>query len=334
MADLRFAIVGTGMGSDRARKAANTPGARLAAICTLDEERGRKLAGELECDLVADYDALLARDDVDVVGVLTPSGCHCDFAIRAMKAGKHAFTTKPMDIRVAKCDEAIRVAREAGRLLAVDFDCRYLPINHQVRQAIRSGKLGRVFMADLRMKWYREQSYYDGGTPAGWRSRLETEGGSAANQAVHYIDLLQWWLGPINTVQGRIGTFAHAIETEDNTNALVAFAGGAWGIIQTSTSNYPDLGTTIEISGDNGTLISRANEVALFKTRDDDAPSLDAYPVDPNLPTNIIEDMVAAIATGRKPMCPPEEGRQSVAAFCAIYESARTGKMVELWGAA
>lgn len=327
---VRFAIVGTSMGRDRAHKAANTSGAKLAAVCSLDVEGGKKIAEQYGCDFVADYDALLEKDDVDAVGVMTPSGWHCDFAIKAMRAGKHAFTTKPMDIRVEKCDEALRVMQETGKILAVDFDSRYSPINHRIRQAIRSGKLGRVLQADLRMKWYRTQDYYDGGLPAGWRSRLETEGGSAANQGVHFLDLLQWWLGPVKTVQGRIGTFTHTIETEDNTNALLTFESGAWGILQTSTSNYPELGTVMEISGDKGTLVWKDNQVTLFKTMEEETPSLEAYPVDPSLPRNIIEDLVAAITTGRRPQCPPEEGRRSVALFCAVYESARTGETVEL----
>lgn len=327
---VRFGIVGTGMGYDRARKAANTPGAALVAVCSLDEARGRKAAEEFNCEFIPRYEEMLAREDIDAIGVFTPSGWHCDFAIQAMKAGKHAFTTKPMDIRVEKCDEAIRVAKETGKVLAVDFDSRYRPINHQIRMAIRSGKLGRIFLADLRMKWWREQSYYDGGVPAGWRSRLETEGGSAANQAVHFIDLLQWWLGPVQSVQGRSGTLTHKIETEDNTNALLTFTNGAWGTLVTSTSVYPNLGTTIEISGDNGTLAWKDGKVTLFQTKDEEAPSLEAYQVDPELPKHIIDDMVKAITQGKTPQCTAEEGRKSVAIFCALYESAKRGRAIEL----
>jgi predicted dehydrogenase len=327
---VRFGIVGTGMGYDRARKAARTEGARLVAVCTLDEERGRKAAAELDCEFIPDYEAMLAREEIDAIGVYTPSGRHCDFAIQALQAGKHAFTTKPMDIRVEKCDAAILAAKAAGKVLAVDFDSRYVPLNHQVRMALRSGKLGKPFLADLRMKWYREQSYYDGGAPAGWRSRRETEGGSAANQAVHYLDLLQWWMGPVKSVQGRIGTLTHEIETEDNTNALVTFESGAWGALITSTSSFPDLGTALEISGAEGTLSWQNGKVVLFRTKTEEAPSLDAFTFDPTLPKHIIEDMVGAITQGRTPICPPEEGRKSVALFCAIYESARTGKALEL----
>lgn len=328
--EIRFGIVGSGMGQNRARMVARTNGARLVAICTLDIPRGRRIAEELKCELIPDYDDMLARDDIDVVGILTPSGLHGEFAVKAMRAGKHVFVTKPMDIRVERCDEMIRVSKETGKILAVDFDLRYSPVNHRIRQAIWDGKLGRIFLGDMRMKWYRSQEYYDGGFPPKWRSKLETEGGSAANQGVHFIDLLQWWLGPVSSVYGRAGTFAHDIETEDNTNALITFRNGAWGIIQTSTSIFPDLGTTIEISGDKGTIIWKDGEVTLFRTMDEEHPSLDIYDVDPKMPRNIVEDMIMSIVEGRKPMCSSEEGRESVAIFCAIYESARTGKVVEL----
>ena len=323
--DIRFAIVGTGMGYGRARRVTETPGARLVAVCTLDEERGRKAAEEFGCAVVRDLDELLRRDDIDVVGIMTPSGLHCEHAIRAMKAGKHVYTTKPMDIRVERCDEAIRTARETGRLLCVDFDSRYVPDNHRIRQALRSGAIGPVLNADLRMKWFRRQSYYDGGVPAGWRSRLDTEGGSAANQAVHYLDLLLWWLGPVRCVQGRIGTLGHSIETEDAAQALLTFENGTWGIIQTTTCSYPELGTAIELTGQKGTLSWKDNEVVRYEVEAGDPMPLESFPVDPELPRNIIEDVVGVLTRGRTPMCTADDGRASVALFDAVYRSARSG---------
>jgi predicted dehydrogenase len=327
MADeIRFAIIGTGMGYGRARRVTETPGARLVAVCSLDEERGRKAAEEFGCEFIRNYEDVLARHDVDVVGIMTPSGLHCEHAIQALQAGKHVYTTKPMDIRLEQCDAAIAAAREAGRLLCVDFDSRYVPDNHRIRQALRSGAIGPVLNADLRMKWYRKQSYYDGGVPPGWRSRRATEGGSAANQAVHYLDLLLWWLGPVESVQARIGTLGHAIETEDAAQALITFKSGAWGVIQTTTCSYPELGTAIELTGRKGTLSWKDNEVVRYEIEDGEPPSLNSFPVDHDLPKNIIEDVVGVLTRGRKPMCPPEEGRASVALFDAIYRSAHTGE--------
>ncbi len=156
MADeVRFGIIGLGMGLNRARIAAKTPGVKLAVVCSIEPGKAEQVGKELGCDWTTDYEEVLARGDVDVVGVMTPSGTHCDFAIQALQAGKHVYTTKPMDIRVEKCDAAIAAAEKAGKILAVDFDSRYNPANHRLRMAVRSGKLGKMLAGDLLMKWYR-----------------------------------------------------------------------------------------------------------------------------------------------------------------------------------
>ena len=155
--EIRFGIVGLGMGANRAKITAQTDGAKLVCVCDILEDKARKVSDELNCDWTTDYEKMLARDDIDAVGVLTPSGMHADFSMMAARAGKHVFTTKPMDILLEKCDELIQVAEEAGVILAVDFGERYGPANKRVRNAIQSGLLGRIILADLRMKWYRAQ---------------------------------------------------------------------------------------------------------------------------------------------------------------------------------
>ena len=141
---------------------------RGGGIWRKEEEKAKETAEELGCEWSTSLEDVLARDDIDAVGVFTPSGTHCEYAIQAFKAGKHAFTTKPMDIRVEQCDAAIQAAEEAGVILAVDFGYRYERFNHQVKAAIDTGMLGKVFLGDVRLKWHRKQSYYDGGFPEGW----------------------------------------------------------------------------------------------------------------------------------------------------------------------
>ena len=331
MADeLRWGILGLGMGRNRANAAAKTAGVKLACVCSIEPGKAEAVGKELGCDWTTDYEEMFAREDLDVIGVMSPSGMHCDFVIQALQAGKHVHTTKPMDIRVEKCDAAIAAAKKAGKILAVDFDSRYNPANHQLRAAIQSGKLGKVFSCDLLMKWYRAQSYYDGGSPAGWRSRKATEGGSIANQGVHFIDLIQWFLGPVESVYGKSGTFNHQIETEDQTMALLTYKSGAWGIVHTTTCSTPDLGSVIEINGTQGTILWKDNQVTLYKSEVDPESKLENFPVDPNLPKNIIEDLASAITKGTPVQCSGEEGRKSVQIFTAIYESSNTGKAVAI----
>ena len=331
MADeVRFGIIGLGVGAGRARRAAQTPGAKLICICSLEEEKAKKMSGELNCDWTADYEKMLERDDIDAVGVFTPSGTHADFAIMAAKAGKHVFTTKPMDILVEKCDELIETAAKAGVIQAVDFDQRYSAGNKRLQKAIQSGVLGHIILADLRMKWYRAQSYYDGGSPPAWRSKRRYEGGSAANQGVHFLDLIQWIVGPVKTVYGKNGTFAHKIETEDCSIAMLEFESGSWGMVQTTTTSNPGLGSELELTGSNGTLSWKDSKVVLFNVADNPDASLDDVEIEPGGPANIIEDMVSAITKGTPVAVNGAEGRKSVAIFNAIYESSRTGKVIEL----
>ncbi len=340
------------MGGARARLVPETAGAELAAVCDVWEERGLKLQKELGCEYIRDYDEMLARDDIDVVGVFTPSGMHAEFSRKALEAGKHCFSTKPMDIAVEACDAVIKTAEDTGLVFAVDFGSRYNAVNHQIRDAIQSGAVGKIILGDLRIKWFRSQDYYDIGYPEGWRRRRATEGGSLANQAVHYLDLLQWWLGPVDTVYGARGTYGHDIETEDATAGMLRFSSGAVGMVMTTTCSFPDLGSTCEITGSTGTIGWQDQEITRFTAAKvegvgvggrpqyvlpENAPtpeavelSADDFSAPEDLPANIIEDMVAAINGGKPVQCDGYEGRKTVALFNAVYESSDTGQPVKV----
>jgi predicted dehydrogenase len=234
-----------------------------------------------------------------------------------------------MDFLVEKCDAAIQAAKDAGKVLAVDFGNRYSKENQRLKAAIDQGVIGKVFLGDVKMKWWREQSYYNGGFPAGWRSRKETEGGSIANQGVHYVDLIYWLLGPVKEVYGRSATMTHDIETEDITIAQLTFQSGAWGLITTTTSSYPNLGTAVEISGTNGTVRWGQRGGVEVITKEEESVDLSQFEV-PDAPADIAEDMVSAITKGTPPVVSGEEGRKSVEIFCAAYASAQSGSPVAI----
>ena len=133
---------------------------------------------------------MIARDDVDAVGIYTSSGTHCDYAIEAIAAGKHAFVTKPMDILVEKCDAAIRAAKDASKVLAVDFGNRYSKANQQLKAALDQGIIGQIFLGDVKMKWWREQSYYNGGFPGRMAQPQRNRGRVNPRRAFCRSDLL------------------------------------------------------------------------------------------------------------------------------------------------
>lgn len=327
------------MGEGRASLCAQTPGADLVAVCDLSAARGREAERDLGVPWLDSYDELLQRADVDVVGLWTPSGSHAGMALQALRAGKHVCMTKPMDITTAACDAAIHEAQNRGLLLAVDFEQRYQPRNHRVKRALDTGAVGRPLLADLRMKWYRAQSYYDAGVPQRWRSRLDTEGGSLANQAVHFLDLMLWWVGDAERVAGRRGTYGHDIRTEDAAAAVVQFRGGAVGSVLTTTCSVPGAEAEMSVNGSWGTLHWKDEDVPRLKhvppaarTGSDAfraagaaaapavaAGDLIAYPVPDDLPENIFQDLVSALRNGTDLQCDGREGRRTVALFEAVY---------------
>ena len=196
------------------------------------------------------------------------------------------------------------------------------------------------------MKWYRAQSYYDAGLPQSWRSRLDTEGGSLANQAVHFLDLLLWWAGDPERVAGRRHTLGHDIRTEDATCAMIQFKSGAAGSVLTTTCSFPDRGSELTLSGRWGTLAWNDGEVDFRHLpaaqrnggdafRGEAGPSaepgdLNAYPDPPAVPDNIFADVVSALRRGTAVQCDGREGRRTVALFEAIYAASDRNAWVEV----
>ncbi|HEV7213851.1 MAG TPA: Gfo/Idh/MocA family oxidoreductase [Chloroflexota bacterium] len=333
---IRFGIAGMGVGRSRAERVVRANGATLSAIFDHRPDNARKLAEGWGCQATASFAELIQREDVDVVGIFTPSGTHGDLAIQAMRAGKHAIVTKPPDVSVAKIDAMRQVAEDSGRLLAVDFDMRYRDSVRKMKAAVDAGKLGQPIFGDMRLKWWRPQAYFVGGMPEGWRGTWAMDGGgSLANQGVHDLDILQWCMGPVRSVRARTRVFAHRIETEDACQVFLEFTSGAWGLIETTTTVWGGLGRAIELHGTRGTISMFDGEIGAWRFADDEpstAAGTDRDAVtrsswEPALPgdrpQNIIEDVVAALMRGTPLACPPEEGRKSVAILEAVYRSSR-----------
>ncbi len=319
-----FAVVGLGMGQDRCAKVVAAKGARLAAVCDVNETLAREVAGTYGVPWHRDYNEAVARDDVDVVFVLTPSGLHADVALAAAERGKHVVSTKPIEVTIERADRMIAACKDAGVMLAVDFECRYRAENVRIRQAIERGDFGKLILGEARLKWYRSDKYYEG-----WHGTWRLDGGgSLINQTVHQIDLLVWFMGPAKKVWGKMGVFSHKIETEDLGMAMIEFENGAVGTIL-GTTTYPyDRPPVVEVHGDKAAVVTEGDRIVLWKPEPDDAGF--TY----EGPNNVVEDVVEVLRNGGKPRVDGEEGMRSLRLIVAVYESARTGKEVLLSGSA
>lgn len=322
-----FAVVGLGMGASRSRMIAQTEGARLVAVADIREERARKVAEELSCDAATDYHTLLDRSDIDVIMVMTPSGMHADVAIDALEAGKHVIVTKPMEVTLERADMIIEAAERTGRLLAVDFEARYFPTMVRIKRAILEGMFGKLILAEARLKWYRSQEYYE---RSGWRGTWRYDGGgSLANQTIHLIDLLLWFMGDVEEVDAaHIGVYAHEIETEDLGMALLRFKNGAVGAILGTTTFPRDAYSGVEVHGVDGGVIAHVfvGDVEQWFFRDSDRQPPDVTP----RVRNVIEDVISALREGTPVEVDGREGRRSIELLTAIYRSAQEQRPVKL----
>jgi predicted dehydrogenase len=343
MDPIRFAIIGAGnIGKILAEAIAHVPQARVSVVCNRTEATGRPLAGRHNADWVADYQAAVGRDDVDVVAVCTPSGTHMEIAIAAAEAGKHLLVEKPLEITLSRVDRIIEAVDKAGVILACVFPRRFAVGVETTKAALEAGRLGTMTLADVYVKWHRDQAYYD----ADWRGTWALDGGGALmNQSIHQIDMLQWLAGPVESVFARAATLAHDMETEDTACAVLTFENGALGVIQGATSAWPGDQAKTEIRGSGGSIVLEDGRIALWKLAGaepgEEARMLNleaAQGSGASDPTAIgyemhrrqVVDLVEAIAGKRPPKILGQEARKSVEIIRAMYHSAQTGRPVSL----
>jgi predicted dehydrogenase len=340
---VRFALVGAGnIAKIYVAAFAVIPDAHVTVVCSRTEAPGRALAEKCGAQWVADFHAAVQRDDVDAVVVATPSGTHADVAVAAAQAGKHLLVEKPLDITLARVDSILQAAEKAGVVLASVYPLRFTEGAQRAKAALEAGRLGQLALADVSVKWFRPQSYYDNA----WRGRWAVDGGGALmNQAIHNVDLVQWLAGPVTSVVGRTTTLAHKMETEDTMSALLSYANGALGVIQGATSCWPGDPARVELHGDRGTIVLEEGRIVVWKLQDA-APgeeeamlaleqaagsgAADPMAIGFEKHRRQIVDLIEAIRTGRPPAIQGAEARRSVEIVRAIYRSAATNAPVLL----
>ncbi|MDE0301210.1 MAG: Gfo/Idh/MocA family oxidoreductase [Candidatus Poribacteria bacterium] len=322
---VNFAVVGLGMGRNRAQMIKDTDGAELNCVVDLQADLAKKTAQELGTDWEANLDDVLGRGDIDCVMVMTPSGTHAEIGIRAAKAGKHVVTTKPMDVSTEACDRLIAACDEAGVKLAVDYQSRYVDSNYRVAEALSRGWLGRPILGEIRFKWFRSDEYFEHN--GSWRGTWKMDGGgSLANQGAHLLDVISWFMGDFESVYGETAIMNHDIETEDIGLAIVRFKSGARGVIVGTTTFPTNAYFSAEVHGtDGGILIEDVlgGKMRVFGEGLEERLLQIDNPIQ-----SIVEDVVRAVEEGENVRVDGREGRRTVALLEKIYESARTGKSI------
>ncbi|MEP7271149.1 MAG: Gfo/Idh/MocA family oxidoreductase [Acidobacteriota bacterium] len=334
-------LCGTGMiGKVHAEAIAAIPGAHLAAVCGRDPERTRAFAGKYGAEPYTNFSQMLAREDVSIINICTPSGTHSKFGTLAARAGKHVLVEKPIEISLKRADELIATCKQNGVQLGVIFQSRFLAGVQRLKHAIDAGQLGRLMLGDAYVKWYRAPEYYGSES---WHGTLELDGGGALiNQAIHTVDLLRWMMGPVETVFAFKGALRYPhLEGEDTLVASLRFRNGALGVIEAATSVAPGFKRRLEISGEHGTVILDGDEISVWKVALSDevaGPGTEHMTDGSSNPAGIsmeghrrqIADMIEAVGQNRTPVVSGREARDALEVVEAIYTSTREKRAVDL----
>jgi UDP-N-acetyl-2-amino-2-deoxyglucuronate dehydrogenase len=283
-------------------------------------------------------DEMLRRIEVDIVALCTPSGLHPSQAVQVARAGRHVMTEKPMATR---WDDGLRMVREcddAGVNLFVVKQNRRNATLQLLKQAIDKKRFGRIYMVAINVFWSRPQSYYDS---AKWRGTWEFDGGALMNQASHYIDLVDWLIGPVESVQAYVATLARNIQVEDTATVGVRWRSGALGSINVTMLTYPrNLEGSITVIGETGTVRIGGVAVNEIQAWDFDSKEPEDERVrDANYQTTSVygfghplyyDNVIKALRGQAEPETDGREGLRSLELLIASYRSARDGRRVAL----
>lgn len=337
---VRIAVVGCG------RIAANHFNAieqhkdrlQLVAVCDTDKAALQAAASKHDVPAFSSLPALLDGTDADVIALCTPSGLHSSQAIRIAQAGRHVMTEKPMATRWTDGMSMVRACDDAGVHLLVVKQNRRNATLQLLKRALDNRRFGRVHMVTINVFWSRPQSYYDS---AKWRGTWEFDGGALMNQASHYVDLVDWLIGPVESVQAYVATLARNIQVEDTATVGVRWRSGALGSVNVTMLTYPkNLEGSITILGEKGTVRIgglAVNEIQHWEFEssdpDDELVKSASYETTSvyGFGHPLYYDNVIKVLRGEaEPETDGREGLRSLELLIASYLSARDGRRVAL----
>lgn len=337
---IRFALAGCGRISKSHFEALalHAKQAELVGVCDIDQKALQVAANTTGAKPYNSLPVLLAESNADIVVLSTPSGLHPEQTIQAAKSGRHVMTEKPMATRWDDGKRMVNICDSAGVRLFVVKQNRRNPTLQLLKRAVDKNRFGRIYMVNINVFWTRPQSYYDS---AKWRGTWEFDGGALMNQASHYVDLLDWLIGPIESLHAYTATLARDIEVEDTAVMNIKWRSGALGSVNVTTLTYPkNLEGSITVIGEKGTVRIggvAVNEIQHWEFAEPDQD--DEQIKQANYETASVyghghslyyDNVIKTLRGEAQPETDGREGLKSLEVLIAAYLSARDGRHVSL----
>ncbi|RJF96339.1 Gfo/Idh/MocA family protein [Noviherbaspirillum saxi] len=337
---IRFALVGCGRISRNhiAALQAHAQYCELTAVCDNDRQACETMALNTGAQSYPSLDALLSHSDADAVILTTPSGLHPRQTIAAAAAGKHVITEKPMATRWNDGKRMVAACDEAGVRLFVVKQNRHSVILQLLKKALNEHRFGRLHMVAMNVFWTRPQEYYDS---AKWRGTWQYDGGAFMNQASHYVDLLEWLVGPVESLHAYTATLGRNIEVEDTGSLSLRWRNGALGSVNVTMLTYPkNLEGSITVLGEKGTVRiggAALNEVQHWEFSEKNADDKKISEIGEQTAVNdgtghtaYYDNVIKVLRGEGEPETDGREGLKTLELLIATYLSARDGKRIAL----
>lgn len=337
---IKMALVGCGRISNNHINAikAHSNDLELVAICDTQPERLESLKKELGVNGFLSYEEMLKTSDADAVVLCTPSGLHAEQACLAAEYGKHVISEKPMATRWQDGLRMVKACDRAGVYLFVVKQNRQNATIKALKQAIDTNRFGRIYLVTSNVFWTRPQSYY---SQDRWRGTWEFDGGAFMNQASHYVDLLDWLIGPVESVQSMMGTLARNIEVEDTGVLNIRWRSGTLGSMSVTMLTYQkNLEGSITILGEHGTVKlggAALNEIQHweFEDKKDSAEEIKKlnYEISSVYGSGhqlYYENVIKVFRGESSPQTDGREGLRSLELLVSAYLARKEGKTVHL----
>ncbi|AGB40137.1 putative dehydrogenase [Halobacteroides halobius DSM 5150] len=335
MKELKVGLIGTGRISDTHLKPITAlENIELVAVADIDEKLVQEAANNYDCEAYLDYKKMLDDKDLDVVHICTPHNLHAEMTIAAAKRGIHVLTEKPMALSLEDADNMIQTAESNGVKLGVIFQNRFNKASQEIKKLIDKEELGELKGARVFVNWYRPDSYYEN---IYWKGTWEQEGGGVViDQAIHTLDLLQWFVGEVDFLEANIANRAHeTLEVEDMAEGYIKFKNGLNASFHTTNFYTYDADVFLELHGTKGVVTMEKDKVTV-KLDEKEEYIVDESDAQEEIGKSYwgishkrqINQFYDAIINNKPLAVDGQEGKKVLKTVLAIYEAGKNNKRI------
>lgn len=340
MKKIKFALIGCGaIANKHAAALGRLANAELVGAYDIDPEASGRFKEKYRLPVYTNAEEMIKATNPDVLNILTPSGDHAERILELIRFNKHFVVEKPLALRLEDVDRVIKECSSRGLELFVVQQNRFNPPIKKLKEALANGRFGKLVLGTVRVRWTRDQAYYDQKL---WRGTWAYDGGVLVNQALHHLDMLLWLMGDVESVAAKTERRLVNIEAEDTAVAILKFRNGALGVIEATTATRPkDLEGSISILGEKGSVEVGGffmNELKTWNFSQPDESDREIWEKYARVSeesawshTEFFKDVIDSLSEHKKGLIDGQEGRKSVELVNALYESAETGKEIFLY---